>query len=105
MKACLNGVLPLSTKDGWVYEIDTYGIGWLVDSDTVTDSALSTLEYQIMPMYYYRDHEGLPGAWIENMQHARTLAMNDFSATRMLRGYVEQLYLPTIQALQPVPLK
>jgi starch phosphorylase len=100
MKGCLNGVLPVSTKDGWVYEVDTYGIGWIVDSDKVTDSLLTTLEYQILPMYYERDANGVPAAWVENMMRARKLILDEFSGTRMLRGYIEQMYLPTMQSLQ-----
>ena len=100
MKAALNGSLPMSTKDGWVYEVDTYGIGWILESDKVTESALSTLEYQIIPMYFERNQDGLPAEWLENMYRARALILHHFSATRMLRQYIEEMYVPTIQGLE-----
>jgi hypothetical protein len=31
--------------------------------------------------------------WEELMRNAREMAKNQFSATRMLRGYIETLYL------------
>ncbi len=100
MKACLNGVLPCTTKDGWVSEVELYGIGWALDSDNITESLLQTIENKIVPMYYFRDREGLPGAWIENMRNSRELILNEFSATRMLREYINKMYLPSIKMLE-----
>lgn len=100
MKACMNGVLPATTKDGWTNEVELYGIGWPLDTDAITDSILSTIEHNIVPMYYYKNLNGAPEAWIENMHHARQLITNDYSATRMLRQYVELMYLPAVAALQ-----
>lgn len=99
MKACLNGVLPASTKDGWLAEVELYGIGWSLDSDNITESLLNTIEHQIVPMYYFRDREGLPGAWVENMRNSREMILNEFSATRMLKEYISGMYLPSIKML------
>jgi glucan phosphorylase len=52
-----------------------------------------------MPMYYYRDHNGIPGAWIENMKNAREMILHDYTATRMIRQYIEEMYLPSIETI------
>jgi len=93
MKAAMNGVLFFSTKDGWGHEIKLSRVGWRIDSDNVTESILDILEHDIIPMYYDRDSSDVPKLWEERMRNARTMMMNRFCATRMLREYVEMLYL------------
>ncbi len=93
MKAALNGVLPCSTPDGWVAEANLYNVGWLLKSENVSDDIQSVLENQIIPLYYNRKDE-----WVKMMQNARDMAINQFSATTMLRKYIEQFYLPVIQS-------
>ena len=93
MKAALNGVLPVSTKDGWVDEIELSGKGWLVDSDHVTADLMEILEKHITPFYYKRDAKDIPLQWEQNMRNARQMILNDFSTTRMLREYIQMLYL------------
>jgi starch phosphorylase len=90
MKAALNGVLPLTTRDGWVDEVNLYKIGWNLDDANVTDEILERLEHEILPMYYTRDEQGKPNSWIELMKNARSLVENDFSMTRALRQYLEE---------------
>lgn len=92
MKAALNGVLPVSTNDGWMAEINPLNVGWLLDSDNVTESFLLTLKENIIPLYCRREAKNMPELWIKNMRHARELVQNEFSATRMLRQYIETLY-------------
>ncbi len=94
MKASLNGVLPLSTKDGWLDEVDVNKIGWCVDSDTIQHSLLQTLEEQVIPTYYAEDKS----AWNDLQKNGRELILHQFSATRMLRDYFEKTYLPIINA-------
>lgn len=91
MKACLNGVLPCSTIDGWIDEVDLTDIGWTVDSDTVHVSLLDVLEENIIHEFY--DHRE---RWNLRMKNGRKLIQKHFSATRMLREYFEKLYLPII---------
>ncbi|MBA3724162.1 MAG: alpha-glucan family phosphorylase [Candidatus Levybacteria bacterium] len=94
MKASLNGVLPLSTKDGWLDEVDVNKIGWCVASDTIQYSLLQTLEEQVIPTYYAEDKS----TWNELQKNGRELILHQFSATRMLRDYFEKTYLPIINA-------
>jgi starch phosphorylase len=93
MKAGLNGVLACTTKDGWVYEVDIPKIGWELESDTVSNSVIEVLQNEIIPMYYSKDK----AAWTEKMRNARTLIMENYSATRMLKQYFEKLYLPILE--------
>jgi starch phosphorylase len=92
MKAALNGVLPFSTRDGWVAEVDLFGIGWPVDSDRVGANLVDVLEKGILPLYGDRNAAGVPELWEQNMRRARAIVLGRFSATRMLREYSELLY-------------
>ncbi len=94
MKACLNGVLPCTTKDGWVDEVDLSHIGWELNNDTIHDSLLDTLEDKIIPLYYASDKSG----WETYMRNARELISTQFSTTRMLEDYFEKMYLPILTA-------
>ncbi len=93
MKAAVNGVLPFSTKDGWVYEAQLFGVGWEIDGVKVSTDALDKLENHIIPLYYERDKDGVPEGWERMMRNARDMGRNQFSASRMLRKYVKMLYL------------
>ncbi len=84
MKAALNGVLPATTRDGWVDEIDLYKVGWILDGDHLGENILDVLEHDIVPMYYQK-----PNQWQELMHNARNLIFNQFSTSRMLKQYQE----------------
>lgn len=98
MKAALNGVLPLSTRDGWIDEIELLDKGWGIDNDNVNKSILGLLKNDILPLFYDRDESGTPQNWLRNMKNCRELIKTQFSATRMLREYIEKLYLPLLPA-------
>jgi starch phosphorylase len=98
MKAALNGVLPVTTRDGWVDEAELYKVGWIVNSDNINRDLLDVLERDIIPFYYAQNSAGVPQEWIENMKNARALIVNQFSATRMLKDYITKFYLPMLQA-------
>jgi starch phosphorylase len=89
MKAALNGALPMSTRDGWVAEIEMFGVGWVLPDTDLTDSMLEALGSQILPMYYDRNDQGIPEAWLKMMQNARELVKNEFSMSRALRQYLD----------------
>jgi starch phosphorylase len=93
MKAALNGVLPCTTRDGWVAEVELYGVGWALESERIGASLMDVLESNIVPMYYERDANGVPVTWERHMRNARTMVLDRFTATRMLREYSELLYL------------
>ncbi|HKY73821.1 MAG TPA: alpha-glucan family phosphorylase [Patescibacteria group bacterium] len=90
MKAALNGVLPLTTNDGWVHEINLYDIGWVLNDSNVTVDVLEKLEDEILPLYYSRNDKGIPETWVRMMQNSRKLIFDEFSMTRALHTYLEQ---------------
>lgn len=89
MKAALNGVLPCSTRDGWVAETNLDKTGWALNDDDISESILDVLEKEIAPMYYEQSAE-----WRQRMINARNLILNQFSAQRMLKDYIEKIYSP-----------
>lgn len=96
MKAALNGVLPLSTRDGWVDEVELLGIGWGLSDSDLTEDMLLTLRNRVLPLYYSRDEAGVPQDWVVMMQNARRLILNEFGMGRAMRQYLDLLsQLPT----------
>jgi starch phosphorylase len=104
-KAVLNGGLNLSILDGWWAEAYDGSNGFAIGTgrthadDDVQDerdarSLLETLQKDVIPMYYSRNQDGLPRAWIRRMKRAiRTLGWR-FNADRMLMDYVTNCYVP-----------
>lgn len=109
-KAALNGVLNFSVLDGWWREGYNGKNGWAIGEDkdyaatTQQDDAdakslYDTLENEIIPLYYLeRSSDGLPGEWLARMKESiRTLAPQ-FSMRRMVKEYVDRLYLPVMKS-------
>jgi len=102
-KAAMNGALNFSVLDGWWPEAFDGDNGWTIGEPKyyqdreVQDredslSLYTTLERDIIPMYYDRDHEGLPHEWIRHMKNSIASITWDFSAARMVRDYTEKIY-------------
>jgi glycogen phosphorylase len=109
MKAALNGVLNLSILDGWWDECFDPAFGWAIPSaeedgidagerDAREAAAiLDLIEHELAPRFYERG-EGLPRAWLGMIRSTVSTLAPQLLATRMLRDYVEQIYLPTAAA-------
>ncbi len=109
MKAALNGGLNLSILDGWWNEYYDGENGWAIptadaasdpeERDTIEANALYDLmEHRVAPRFYDRDTNGLPTRWLESVRHTLATLSPDLSAERMVREYVERLYLPAAAA-------
>jgi starch phosphorylase len=105
MKAAMNGIVNCSVLDGWWDEGYDGSNGWAIGSRQTTpdegaqdwadaQDLYRLLETEIVPRYYERDANGVPTRWLEVMKAAMATAVWQFSTTRMLQEYVEQLYLP-----------
>ncbi|MHA7986842.1 alpha-glucan family phosphorylase [Rathayibacter sp. CAU 1779] len=105
MKAALNGSLNLSILDGWWAEYFDGENGWAIPSanaagdagerDALEANALYDLiEHQVAPRFYDRDENGVPGRWLEQVRHSLKTLSPELSADRMVRQYVEDLYVP-----------
>ncbi|MBQ6154843.1 alpha-glucan family phosphorylase, partial [bacterium] len=83
MKAIANGVLQLTTVDGWTAEVDwsRHKAGWALDYPDTAASFFRLMDGQVLPTFYQRDEPRLPRKWIEMMRQALKLAPN-YSATR-----------------------
>lgn len=107
MKVSPNGGINFSVLDGWWPEAFDGTNGWAVGDDRSYDnqeyqdrfdaiSLYEQLEREIVPAFYDRGTDGLPRQWIKRMKASMRVCCGQFSANRMLREYVEQLYAPTI---------
>ena len=105
MKAAANGALNLSVLDGWWIEgfAANHDAGWGIPPSELMESKgdaadaeaiYSTLEREIVPLFYERDERNLPLGWIRMSKEAmRTLAPR-FSSQRMVIEYINRLYAP-----------
>jgi starch phosphorylase len=105
MKVLVNGGLNLSELDGWWAEAYMPDIGWALGDgeehgddaawDAVEAEALyERLEQEVIPEFYARNAQGLPVAWVARIRESMTRLTPQFSATRTVREYTEQHYLP-----------
>jgi starch phosphorylase len=100
MKASINGVPHLSVADGWWSEGYTGSNGWLIDPGEAGDDAAEAeaiyrlLEEQIVPAFYERDSRGVPLGWMNIVKQAIITVAPQFCARRMLKQYVEEMYVP-----------
>lgn len=95
MKAISNGVLQLTTLDGWTKEVEWSDMGWVLDSATLSTSFPRLLGESIAPLFYDRDSTGVPQEWVKKMQRSIAL-FNHFTAQRMLTEYRQRLYLEAV---------
>jgi glycogen phosphorylase len=105
MKAALNGGLNLSILDGWWDELYDGQNGWAIPSadgihdperrDDLEASAIyELLDASVLALFYDRDQAGIPRRWCEMVRHTLVSLGPSVLASRMVRDYVEQLYLP-----------
>ncbi len=105
MKASLNGVPHLSVGDGWWAEGFDGSNGWLIESHTNPDDHAATddadadalyrlLEDQVVPSFYDRDQRLVPRGWIRIVRSAIRSNLPRFSARRMLKQYIIEMYAP-----------
>lgn len=109
MKAALNGGLNLSILDGWWDEWYDGNNGWAIPSadgvddpdhrDDLEATALYDLiEKEVAPRFYDLDGAGLPIRWIEMVRHTLKSLGPKVLSTRMVREYVERLYVPAAES-------
>ena len=104
-KVVLNGGLNLSILDGWWAEAYDGSNGFAIGdgethSDTPThdhrdgEALFETLKNEVIPLFYDRDRDGLPRAWIKRMKRGVSTLGWRFSADRMVMDYVSKCYVP-----------
>lgn len=104
MKASLNGVPNLSIQDGWWHEGYNGTNGWAIGSGpeiNITDdqdkmdaeSIYRIIEEEIVPLYYERDHAGVPHGWMHIVKEAISSVVPHYCARRMMKEYAKRMYL------------
>jgi len=94
--------LNLSVIDGWWAEAYNGENGWAISSpaadaqvqdDHDAAALLDLLELEVIRLFYKREADGIPHGWVQRIKNSmRTLGAR-FTAERMLREYVETMYL------------
>jgi glycogen phosphorylase len=110
MKAIANGVMNMSTLDGWWDEAyrsrnpDSPLIGWAIgqgesysdqeyQNQVEAEALYDILERDVVPAFYDRRADGLPYRWINLMKASIGNLCHIFNTNRMVREYVERFYL------------
>jgi starch phosphorylase len=105
MKAAANGVLNLSTLDGWWCEGYIPEGGWVIGAgedyenkdyqDLVEAQALyNILENEIVPLFFARSADNLPRHWMRKMKACIRQVVPRFNTHRMLGEYARWFYNP-----------
>ena len=109
MKVLVNGGLNLSELDGWWAEAYTPEVGWALGDGqehgddpawnaAEAEALYDILEQQVIPCFYTRDGQGISTAWVARMRKSMAQLTPRFSASRAVRDYTEQYYLPAAAA-------
>lgn len=112
MKVLVNGGLNVSSLDGWWAEAFAPAVGWAIGdadggaaADGGDDAAEAAqlyrlLEEEIVPAFHERDARGIPVRWLARVRASMAALTPRFSTNRMVREYVERLYLPAADLLR-----
>jgi starch phosphorylase len=110
MKAALNGGLNLSIRDGWWDEMFDGQNGWAIPTadgvldpvrrDQLEAAALYDLiENSVAPRFYEKPS---PSRWVGMVRHTLATLGPKVLASRMVRDYVDELYVPAARSARAV---
>jgi starch phosphorylase len=110
-KVALSGIPNLSVLDGWWAEGYNGANGWAIDpgeryddpgaQDAADARALyDLLEYEVVPLFYERDADDVPRAWVQVMKEAIRTAVPVFCTRRMVKEYTEKFYVPAARCTE-----
>jgi starch phosphorylase len=113
MKSALNGGLNLSIRDGWWDEFYDGSNGWAIPTaDGISDpnrrddleatALYELLGSQVAPLFYDRDADDVPVRWLGMVRHTLASLGPKVQASRMVREYVENYYLPAASSAAAV---
>ncbi len=107
MKPSVNGGLNLSISDGWWCEGYNKNNGWTIgpvvknlsELDSQADyadaeSLYTTLEENIVPLYFERNPNNIPEQWMDMVRHAMRTLTAEFCSHRMVADYMRDYYIP-----------
>lgn len=110
MKALVNGVLNLSTLDGWwdeAYRPDN-SVGWAIGQgeeyedpgyqDFVESQTLyNILENEVLHDFYDRAAAGMPRTWLRKMKLSIKDLVAIYNSHRMVEDYANHAYIPAFE--------
>lgn len=113
MKVAPNGGLNLSCLDGWWPEAHNGENGWAIGDGRVYDdlayqdhveseSLFNLLEREIVPLFYERNDDDLPRRWVKRIKESLRTLVPQYNTNRMLRDYLQRMYLPAQQRVRRV---
>jgi glycogen phosphorylase len=105
MKILVNGGLNLSELDGWWAEAYSPEVGWAIGDGrehgedpawdaTEAEAMYAMLEQEVIPEFYEREQNGMPPRWLGRIRESMARLTPEFSASRAIREYTENHYLP-----------
>jgi hypothetical protein len=97
--------MNFSVLDGWWAEGYLPGAGWAIEEKRTFENQqfqdeldaeilYNTLEQEIIPLYYDRDEEGIPGGWVSSIKNTIARIAPRFTMQRMVDDYYERFYGP-----------
>ncbi len=109
MKVLVNGGVNISELDGWWAEAYKPVLGWALGDGnehgdnpawdaSEAEALYEMLEQEVIPEFFARTDKGIPTAWIARMRESMARLTPRFSASRAVREYTEQHYLPAATA-------
>ncbi len=99
IKAAINGVLNLSTLDGWWWEACNHGEnGWQYGNGEIFEDRNKQDEHDSLELYRVIEQEVIPDyknreKWIEMMQSAVKTVENNYTAKKMLEKYFVKVWI------------
>jgi glycogen phosphorylase len=110
MKMLFNGGLNVSVLDGWWAEAWSPDVGWAFGDgnednpgsrdEREADNLYDVLEREVVTEFYDRDAEGIPRNWLKRLAASMGRLAPQFSSDRMVKEYVDQVYLPAANAFE-----
>lgn len=106
IKAAMNGVLHLSTHEGWWKEGYNGKNGWVITegkfhqnpdfrASAEANQIYSLLEEEIVELYYRKNDAGIPEGWVEMMKESISSIASSFNMNKVLTNYLEKFYIPS----------
>lgn len=103
MKAVVHGCLNLSILDGWWREGYNGENGFAIGEDSHSEDVeeqdridsenlYNTLVNEVIPCFYNRDANGIPGEWVGKIRNGFRTMSAEFNTWRMVKEYAEKYY-------------
>jgi len=102
-KASMNGTIHFSVLDGWWCEGYRPDAGWALSEKPTyenedfqnqldAETIYYTLEDEIIPKYYSRNHEDVPVEWVKYIKNTIAEVAPHFTMKRQLNDYIAKFY-------------